>query len=188
MPTVSDVSIANTALTMLSTSRISDLTDNLENARKVNAIYDMSRNEILSEHNWNFARKQATLSLLSETPPVGNYSYVYQLPSDAIRVIRMKNDTNFAIYGKKLYTNSDTANIEYICEVTDSGQFSAHFAKALASKLAMELAYGITQSSTQTQLMSANYTRVLKEAKWADAQEGVGVPMQTGSFITSRGN
>lgn len=180
------VSIANMALTALATSRITSLTEDSEGARKVNAIYTQTRDALLEDHNWNFAREEAELSLLDETPVLGDWAYVYQLPSDCIRVIRMEVDSNFSIYGNTIYTNESSCKIEYVKKVTDEGLFSSGFVRAFAARLAMDLAYGITQSSTVAQLAAKNYQDAINQAKWSDAQEGVGVPLQKGSFINSR--
>lgn len=183
---VSNVAIANIALTMLSANRITSLDQDDESARRINAIYEFERDALLYEHNWNFARKQTELSLLDETPTLGDWLYVYQLPSDVIRVIRMELDYPFAIYSRKLYTNSDSAKIEYVSKITDEQIFSSGFIKAFACRLAMEVAYGITQSATVVKLMADRYSAALSEAKWADAQEGIGINPQAGSFLDSR--
>lgn len=184
---ISAVGIANIALTMLSTSRITSLDEDNENARKVNAIYNSTRDSLLAEHNWNFARAQAELSQLDETPTLSDWSLVFQVPTDVIRIIRIDCDEKFAIYGSKLYTNSSSVKIDYIKRIESESMFSSAFVIAFASRLAMVLSYGITQSSTQTQLMADYYKNALQEAKWADAQEGVGTLPLSGSFIQSRG-
>lgn len=180
----SNVSIANRALTLLSADRINSLTsDTSEQARKISAIFDSTRDSLLEEHNWNFARKERTLSLLDETPTMDTYTKVYQLPADCIRVIRLEGEIAFDIYGNKLYTNSDDPRIEYIAKETDPTKFSAGFVRAFSSRLAAELAFGITQSATMAQQMDAVAVRDLKEAKWSDGQEGLGIKIIRGSMV-----
>lgn len=183
---ISNVAIANIALTMLSANRITSLTQDDESARRVNAIYEFERDALLYEHNWNFARKEVELSLLDEESVTGDWSYIYQLPTDCIRVIRMVYDNEFAIFDKKLHSNSDLAKIEYIYRVVDEEKFSAGFVKAFASRLAMELSYGITNSATVANMMKERYVVALNEAKWSDSQEGSGTRVITGSFIENR--
>jgi len=112
---------------------------------------------------------------------------VFQLPTDCIRVLRMEYDYQFAIYGKQLYTNESSANIEYIRQVTDPQEFSSGFISAFAARLASLLSYGITQSSTVAQLMDGKAKEILQNAKWSDAQEGIGIQAQYGSLVNSRG-
>lgn len=182
------VSICNTALTLLNTSRITSLSDNTETARKCNALYDDMRNSLLSEHNWNFARKEAELSLLDEDTILSTeWASIYQLPSDCLRVLRMESDERFSIKGKKLYTNSSSAKIEYIYKVEDEGQFTSAFVWAFATRLARDLSYGVTESTTVVQQMAALHEQALKEAKWSDAQEGISTDGIYGSLTDSRG-
>jgi hypothetical protein len=183
MEMISNVSICNRAFTLLSVDRITALNDTSEQARKINAIFDDTRDAMLEEHNWNFAIKERTLSLLSETPVMDAWSLVYQLPSDCIRVIRLEGDYAYAIYGRKLYTNSDDPRIEYLSKETDPTKFSKGFVKALASRLAADLAFGMTQNATMAQQMDAVAVRDLKEAKWSDSQEGQGITIIRGSMV-----
>jgi hypothetical protein len=179
----SNVSIANRALTLLSADRIQALNDTSEQARKINAIFESTRDSMLAEHNWNFAMKERQLSLLDETPIMDAWTLVYQLPSDCLRVVTFEGDYEFAIYGNKLYTNSDDARIVYVSKVTDPNLFSAGFVKALASRLAADIAFGITQNATMTQNMDAMAQRDLKEAKCSDGGEGKGVRVIRGSMV-----
>lgn len=169
---------------MLSTTRIISFTDGSESARKVNAVYDNVKEFLFDDHNWNFARRQKELSQLSESPLM-DWTYKYQLPGDCVRVLRMLNDEKFARYGDELFTDADSAIIEYI--TNDETMYSPSFVMAFAANLALVLSYGVTQSSTQTQLIERSATDLLKRAKWNDAQEGVGLPAQHGSFIDERG-
>lgn len=185
---VDSVSISNRALTLLGAARISDLSEDSENARKVSAIYDDTLNAMLSEHNWNFAREERQLSLLDADsyPVLDTYASAFQLPSNCLRVIRMQDDVSFAIFSDRLYTNSDEAKIEYIKEETDASKYSPGFVKALASRIAADLAFSITQNATLAKGMEARAERDLKEAKWSDSQEGEGTHIVDGSFITQR--
>lgn len=182
---VSNISIANLALTMLSTQRISSFSENTENARKVNAIFDMTRDASLAEHNWNFARAEATLALLSETTDT-DWGYIFQLPVNCLRVISLVGDYPFAIFENKLYTNLDSAVIEYQKKLTDPTLFSAGFVRALATRLAADLAFGITQNATLAQSMEAKANQAIKEAKWNDAQEGEGTQVKSGDLLEYR--
>jgi len=186
MTAISDVSICNVGLTLLSSARITTLTEDSENARKCNAVYQILRDEMIEGHDWNFAKLQATLGLVASTPST-NWDYIYQLPTDCIRVYRMANDGDFQVYGDKLYTNETTAVIEYFARITDPMQFSPGFASALSARIARDLAYGITQSSTVADAMAKNYEARYSEAKASDAQSGTPQPPKRSSFIASRG-
>lgn len=183
---ISNTSIANRALTLLSANRIVDFNEASEEARKVKAIYDDTRDALLSQHNWNFATAERDLALLSDAPLLDDWAYAYQLPSDCLRVIRMIDDEEFKVEGHKLYSDSDDPRIEYIKKETDPVKFSPGFVKALSSRLAADLCFGITQNATLSTNLDAIAERDLKEAKWSDAQEGKGVSVIQGDFIVAR--
>lgn len=183
---VDDVSIANRALTLLSADRIGSFTENSESARKVAAIYEDTRDALLEDHNWNFARTERTLSLLSDYPILDTYASAYQLPSDCIRVLRMQDDEPFDRFSDRLYTNSDSASIEYIARITDPTKFTPGFVRAFAAVLAADLCYGITQNATMTATAIKRAEDAVKLAKLNDGQEGTGAKIIKGDFITAR--
>jgi hypothetical protein len=170
------------ALTMLSADRIQEMPGTTEQGRKIYAIFDETRDSMIEENNWNFALKERQLALLAETPVMDDWSKIYQLPSDCIRVLRLEGDYPFAIYGNRMYTNSEDARIKYVSRETDPTKFSKGFVKAFASRLAATIAFGITQNATFAANMDAVAIRDLKEAKWSDGQEGQGVTVIRGDM------
>jgi len=184
---VSDVSICNLALTMLSTGRISSLTEDSENARRCNAIYESTRDALLAEHNWNFARAERTASAsTNEVVLLDNWTEVHQIPNDCLRIIRVENDYPFSVYEDKIFSNVETLRIEYIKKITDPQKFSFGFVEALAAKIAAILAYGITRNASFASGIVQYAEDRLKIAKWNDAQEGIGTFIQSGSLLDER--
>ncbi len=57
-----DIQIANTALSKLGDIRITSFSENSEAAKKMNAIYAITRDDVLGLYLWPFAKKQAILS------------------------------------------------------------------------------------------------------------------------------
>lgn len=58
---ITEVDLANQALIALGQSTIDALTDENENARRCDALFDTIRDDLLVKHPWNFAIKRATL-------------------------------------------------------------------------------------------------------------------------------
>jgi hypothetical protein len=170
----SQVAICNTALTFLGADRITAITDNNENARRLNAIYDQCLEDVLRAHPWNFAITRVELALLTTTPVYG-YDYEFQLPADCLRVIEVNEGTNvltdYKIEGRKILTNYDEIFIKYIADITDPNQYTSQFIFVLASRLAAELAYPITNNKSTAELATQIYTEKLRIAKETDAQE-----------------
>jgi hypothetical protein len=167
----SKVQIVNMALTQLGSNRITNITEDTEQARKANAVYDLVRDEVMAAHPWNFAITRDSLAQLSDTPEYG-YDYQYQIPSDCLRVIDEEDyDTDFTIEGDKLLCNESSVNIRYIKRITDTTKYSPGFIIALSARLAAELAYPIAQSRTLAEQLFQVYLDKLKIAKSQDAQE-----------------
>ena len=60
----SKVEIMNLALRGLGALSIASPTEDSENARKMNAIYDLELRSLLRDHPWSFAKKEDSLSQL----------------------------------------------------------------------------------------------------------------------------
>jgi len=158
---------------------ITALTDDTERARLCNAFYVPSRDLVLRLHPWNFAVTRATLAQLSDTPAY-EYSYQYALPADpyCLRVLEMQYKDyvfkieHFASQGRVLLTNEGTAKILYIARVTDTAQFDSMFVDVLTAKLAVDLAYPVTNSVKLQEQMQRLFQQKLSEARSVDGQEG----------------
>ncbi|MHA1462012.1 MAG: hypothetical protein ACTSQ0_02980 [Candidatus Heimdallarchaeota archaeon] len=169
----SKVGIANNALTNLGADRIMSFTEDSENARNVNNIFDQTLDMILQDHPWNFARYRQELAQTVDTP-VFDYDYQYTLPTNpyCLRVLRAEDDKNFVIEGRKLLTDETIISIEYIGRIVDMNLLSALFIEAFSYYLSMKLAYAIPGSGKQREFNEQDYILMLKKAKSRDAQEG----------------
>lgn len=167
----SKVGIINLALTQIGSARIASITEDTEQARKANAVYDIVRDEVMAAHPWNFAIERTSLALLDDTPEF-DYDYQFQLPSDCLRVLGTDTEEDeFEIAGDKILYDDDSINIKYIKKITDTTKYSPGFNIALAARLAAELAYPIADSRTLSEEMFKLYLDKLKIAKSQDAQE-----------------
>jgi hypothetical protein len=92
----------------------------------------------------------------------------------------------FVIEGRKLLTDEGTARIKYVARVTDPQEYDASLVEALAARLAMEIAYAVTGSTTVVQLVTALYDEKLREARFVDATEGAPQKLEASDFIESR--
>lgn len=168
----SKVSIANKALIQLGTSTITSLTQDVDSARKINAIFDDSLDYLLQLHNWNFATFRTTLARLSETPTY-EYDYYYQLPSSpyCLQVVSVYNNPEYRIENRKLATDEDTVKIEYIGRITDMNELSPLFREAFSLYLAIVMNEPITGTGRIKNDVFVQFEKMLKLAKLRDAQE-----------------
>jgi len=175
-----DVEIVNNALLLLGDNSITSLTDDTTRARLANQIYGVTRDAVLRSHPWNCAVARATLAKLSPDPPFG-WDSQFQLPSDpyCLRVLALNDDEEWAcpgdvfkIEGRKLLSNTATANIRFIQRITDPNQYDTLLYEALSARLAAKMAYPVTGSTSLAQAMLKLYEGFLKDARTIDGQEG----------------
>jgi hypothetical protein len=166
------VGICNSALLKIGSERINSLGDDNKRAIACNEQWEKVRDEVLSDHPWNFATKRAALAQLDSTPAWG-YAYEFQLPDDCLRVIGTQYPgQDYKIEGRKVLTDETELNILYIYRNEEPAYWSPKFCEAMALRLASDLAYHIAQSATLAQGLYATYQALLSDAKIVDAQEG----------------
>jgi len=198
----STVDIANFALNNLGASNITSLDENSKAARVVNQRYESVRDAVFRAHPWNCLINRASLAQETTTPAFG-YTYQYALPTDpfCLRVLEFSNGTLsypqdnitnntggpvFVIEGRKLLTDEGTAQIKYIGRVTDTQLYDASLTEALAAKLAAEICYAITGSTSMVQIQTSLYEAKVNEARFNDATEGATQRLEASDFIESR--
>lgn len=182
----SKVDIINIALTFLGADNITSVTENSENARRMNVIYVTVRDSLLRGHLWNFATLRASLASVDETPPWG-YTNVHQIPTASLRVIHSSiSSQDYRIEGRKIYSDDSSMEIKYISRETDTQKYPEDFIEAFAMKLAARLAYAITSSRSLAKDANDLFKDKLREAKAADAQENTTDEIETSAFIQSR--
>ena len=198
----SDVAIANLALTKLGADRIIALTDNTKEAREVNAIYELERDNEIRAHFWKFATARTALPALT-TPPAFGYNNAFQLPSDYLRVVAVGDFAPGAVDRWFYYTGTDNSeyqiegqtivtdfaaplNLRYMRRITDPTQFDANFVEAFACKLAIELCETLTSSSSKKADCARSYQMAISNALRANAIEQPPEPQTSGTWLMAR--
>ncbi len=181
----SQVAICNRALSKLGAQKITSIEDSNKAARTMKLLYETVLEAELSGHNWNFAKKRATLPSLAEAPAWG-FSLQYQLPTDCLKVIqvndifvapglidyRSSDDSPWSIEDGKILTDFPAPlKIKYVKNVTDAAMLTPLFVELLASKLAFEGCFDITQSNTRQQAAKDDYNTAIMRAANTNAIE-----------------
>ncbi len=188
---MTDVQICNIALARLgSTLRIASLTDGTVQADQCSLVYETLRDQILADFPWTFATRYGALTVKStEIHPF--YAYVYEMPADALRVLRVfapdaakTTREPFAVFNyydagppiidaKRIATDIEDAQAEFIIRITDPTIFTPGFIDALAWRLAAALAFPLKVNAKDIPLLEAEYQRALGRAQTSDANHGV---------------
>lgn len=195
------VEIVNMALTMLGTKRIAALTDNVKEAREMNAVYTLRRDALLRSFNWSFAMERTSLSALSDAPAWG-YTVAYQLPSDCLRVVQVNDiwqvpglsdamggpDAEpYKIEGRTIVTDfSAPLYLRYVKRVSNTADFDSAFASVFACDLAIATCEAITQSRTKKDSLKDDYAEAIRLAVRANAIELPPEEIPDDSWMLSR--
>jgi hypothetical protein len=109
------------------------------------SLFDQTRNELLADFDWQFARSQTTLAA-DAAPPAFGYAKRYALPASTIKVLRVNGvdeDENFGqweIVSGYIHTNfTPTIQLESTAIATDATKFPPVFTNMLTVTLAMKL-------------------------------------------------
>jgi len=119
------------------------------------SLYDQTRNEVLSDYDWQFARIQSSINADAAAPAFG-YSKRYALPTGTLKVLRINGvdeDENFGkweIVSGFIHTNEvSPIQVETIGIVTDVSKYPPVFLNVLIVTLAMKLAQLLEMGSPQ---------------------------------------
>jgi len=182
----SETAIANSALAKLGADRIISLDDDTREARLLKEQFGKIRDDLLRAHPWNFATVRVALAELPTAPAFGFYKS-FQVPTDCVRVLEIDSqDLEWQREGNTIVTDASTVNIRYVQKVTETGKFDANFSEVLATKLAADLAYAFTQSTSLRDSLLAEYMQKLREARSFDAQEGGTRQVYANQWLNSR--
>ncbi|CQR71379.1 hypothetical protein SOV_17380 [Sporomusa ovata DSM 2662] len=185
------IQICNIALSHFGGGEINSLDEASEAARSCNLFYENSRDEVLRDFPWPFARRIQVLALTGESVP--GWDYCYQLPAKCLRARRVfaSNDmleysNPFDIYEDKLLCNVASAYLEYTVQVVDPVLFDAKFSQALSFKLASELVIKLLGNATRKQEFYTQYQQTLGEAKTAAMRERYQERQYKSSWVDGR--
>jgi len=187
------VDICNSGLNLLGASTITQLTDDSKNARLCNQRYEPIRNRIFRSHAWNCLTKRVQLAADSADPVV-EYSKQYTLPSDCLRVLKVHNgttdsiasDIDYVVEGRKIKTNQGTVFLVYIALITDPNEYDTYLQESIASALAADIAYAITNNATLAKNYQVTADERLREARFVDATENSLGTVESNEFTDAR--
>jgi len=182
----SKIQLISNALILIGDLPITSLSGNSRAETVANNLYDNIVQSELSKFRWGFARKQAQLSLTTDTPVGTEWQSIYQLPPDMLTLIKLDPSIPYQILGNKVYCNySGALYCDYIANVSESA-WPAYFSKMIEYALAMDFAPSIRDSASSMQLLSNQYLNASRMARFTDSQQHPQVAIQDRPFINVR--
>lgn len=172
----STVDIANWALDLMDEAEIQSLTENNKAARALNRQMDISRDTVLAESEWQFARRDKALSNDATAPDLPGFDYRSSLPGDLIHIVALWDgdpdsvlsrpipEEQWKRLGAYLAHNLETyPHLEYTSNDTNFGGTVSNWgmkaAEAWAYHLAAATAKKITGSDAIADKLSQAYIR-----------------------------
>jgi len=179
---ISKTEICNKSLTLVGANPIVSITDDSQNARILNRVYELSLKSILSEAPWVFALKRRLLSLSADTLEWydTNENYVYARPNDMIRAFRA-NDTDaiWRQHGNYIVSDTSDLGLEYVYYLDQPSNYSTSFVEAFVDKLCSDIGFMVVNSKTLAENFLEKYETVsLAKALAENAQIGTPIPMK----------
>ena len=195
--TFSKAQIYNITLNILGVSMPIENTNSSDNrAILLNNYYELARDYVLKDFDWNFASAFKSLTLCEEEIQESGYEYCYDYPNDCIcaRDVFNKNDyvlQKFSIHSfldgqKVILTNTQEAILRYTRRVEKEVFYSPEFKMALSYYLASLTSCVITGSLQKGELAYEKYKQILKHAKVINASEGGENLVNEMTYIDSR--
>jgi len=114
------------------------------------------------------------------------WATIYQLPTDLLFLITVSPDSNYQIYGDKVYSNSDNAMFADYIANTPEAEWPVYFAKMIEYALAMDFAASIRDSSAARGEMAAAYVNASRMARFTDSQQYPTQQLRSNPFTNVR--
>ncbi len=180
----SKVAICNLALATIGEDAIRDFSEDNTRTRMCDVFYEMTRDYILSQFNWNFARRQQKLLELSDPPDwLAPGMYCYDIPADCHKVLDILPEgsgVTYEVRGSAVYCKlgPDTDVIlVYTRHELDPTKYSSGFVNLLSLGIATRLAPTLTQDKSLTNAVFNQYKLETREMWADDAQIGNTYPL-----------
>jgi hypothetical protein len=212
----SETQIANMALAHVGNgNQIANLSEKSNEARACLQFYETCRDEVLGAFPWPFATVITALTLVA-TDPTTEFAYAYRYPPDALTLHRIPTGYDRvsaaalcypmlscewpftrllgscrivqSAGAQLIYTDQPDALAEYTVREKDPTKFPADFAKALALRLAGDIAPMVTQGDPKNYGDRAlkRYELAISAARTRAANEERMDPPRDSDLITSR--
>ena len=164
--------ICNLALIDMGEPQINSIEDQGKAPETLNAVWSHCLNDVMSEHDWHFAREWASLAVDSTfDSPDDDFEYAYQLPADFLRMAESVKLTkeSYSVCGTHLLSNTEDLKIRYIKLVEDPTKYPPNFVNALVARLIVASFTNIANRASKSMDWVARYEQlVLPKAIFQD--------------------
>lgn len=184
------IGLCSRALVKIGATAITAFDEGTAEAEVAGALYEPTRDALLSANAWSFATLQATLARLA-APPVADYGYAFQLPADFLRALGAGvsgrgRGLGYRIAGRALHCDSDMVTLTYVGRPAEE-DFPPFFDQALIARLAAEFCIPLTENSTRADGLARLAESEFRRARQIDAQQDSQPGFEDFTLIDARG-
>ena len=205
--------ICNMALAYLGKGRISSIDEQTETARQCKLFYAYTKQRLLRDYAWGFAKRSEKLAQLDADVP--GWDFVYAYPSKCVAVRKIYNCTEEQDYVTKkirktenrcimpdeknkyeIFMVSDNvlgvgcniceAWLDYTYDADDANVFSADFVEAFTHMLASNMAIQLTGNMNMKQSEFQLAQNSLRRAQYTSAAENEEKPERPTNYFNAR--
>lgn len=186
---LNDVALCSRALIRIGAAPITSFDDGTAESEIAGALYDSTRDALLSAYGWSFATGQVALSQLV-TAPVADYQYAYGLPTDFLRALSAGIGTRgrglaYRIAQGALHTDADSVILTYIFR-PDESAFPPYFDQTLIARLSAEFTIPVTESTSRAEAHFRIAEQEFQRARQIDAQQDTPGRIEDFTLINAR--
>lgn len=192
----SAVDICNLSLSLLSNGTITDIVNpSSENEKLCAKWYNVSLQQTLSLHPWNFAK--AKFLAPRQVDPLFGFSHAFALPSDYLRLIFIGNTkqdfvsiyNDYEVVGNTIELNYDqdgSLPMQYTRNETRVGMFSPWFIDVLQYRLALNMSPELNRTSSEIEILNNQFLQSLSVAKQLEGQENLPITVTNSKYLTGQ--
>ena len=176
---------------------ISSIDDATVEGRTCKLFLDTAIEDVLRDHDWNFATKDVSLAQLSET--VSGWAFLYARPANCLYVRSIHaegselsdkdefEEIQSAITNQRsIATDTASARAKYTANVKDPNLFDPSFVLAVSYKLAAMMAQPITGNIGLSRELLGFYQTVIDRAKGSNRAEKNVKKSGESSYVNAR--
>lgn len=180
---LSSIDLCSKALNKIGADVIASFDEGSAEAEICYSLYSVLKRKLLSIYPWKFATKIAKLNRVDDNSFDG--SFVYALPSDFLRALKIASGCPYHIIENRLYCADDDVVLEYIFDVEEE-YFSSVFVSAFIDLLAAELSLSLLNDTSKYSLFYRLFSSDVKEAKSIDSIQETPKSIKNFSLIDAR--
>jgi hypothetical protein len=181
---VKEATLANRALARIGVDLIRDTDEATPAARNARAAFGSTRDEILRDYEFNFARQFIELSEDSTFTLKGPWRYAYNASTLGLKILEVDGsietlyETVLSGAARRLLTNTistvgspNKLTVKHVLQMLDPDTWDPLFTDAFVLRLASKIAFALTKEEGLVQQMQAEFAAIAAMAKLASSQE-----------------